>query len=57
MSKKQKEATELEYLRYFHQECDFGPAHEDCVMIIQEAFEEETGKQVPKNWRYDCDDE
>lgn len=38
---------ELEYLQFFHSECDFGPAHEDVVYLINQAFTEETGKPVP----------
>lgn len=45
-----KEATELEWLEYFYEEADFGPAHEDVVMIIQEQFEQETGKKIPKGY-------
>ncbi len=31
-------ATELNYLRYFFEEADFGPAHEDVVMIMNEGY-------------------
>lgn len=44
-------ATEMEWLEWFCQACDFGPAHEDVVMLMQEQFEEETGKRVPEMWR------
>ncbi len=30
---------ELAYLRYFHQEADFGPAHTDVVMAINDRYE------------------
>jgi hypothetical protein len=45
------DATELEWLRYYYRTSDFGPAHEDVVMIIREMFEKETGKRVPKDYR------
>lgn len=35
---------ELAYLRYFHQEADFGPAHEDVVDLINQGF----GGEVPE---------
>lgn len=47
-----KEATELEYLRWLAGAIDFGPAHEDCMMALQEGFENETKKKVPKPYRY-----
>jgi len=52
-AKKQKNdtATELKYLEWFRQNADFGPAHEDVISIMNEDFTEETGKQVPINWR------
>ena len=43
-------ATELEYLRYFFEEADFGPAHEDVVYIISSNFKEETGKDLPEGY-------
>lgn len=50
---KKKQATELEWLQWFYQNADFGPAHEDVIMILQEEFEEETGKQIPKGYKYE----
>ena len=49
-------ATELEYLEWFRCNADFGPAHEDVIQILDEEFEEETGKLVPKGWRQADDD-
>ena len=34
-----EETQELEYLRYFYGATDFGPAHEDVVDLINEAYE------------------
>lgn len=45
-----EKATELEWLRYFYQEADFGPAHEDVVYIIEENFKEETSKELPEGY-------
>lgn len=46
-----KEATELEYLTWFKQNADFGPADDDVHQIMDEQFENKTGKRVPKDWR------
>ena len=48
-----EEATELEYLKYFFQVADFGPAHGDVISYINEDFEEETGKKVPQGYSYE----
>lgn len=49
-----KEATELEWLRWFYRNCDFGPADYDVQIGMQENFEEDTKKKVPKDYRYDA---
>ncbi len=41
-----EEYRELDYLRYFYDECDFGPAHEDVVAIIRDGY---PGK-IPKGY-------
>ena len=43
-------ATELEYLKWFRIEADFGPAHGDVIEIMNEQFIKETGKALPKGW-------
>ena len=43
-------ATELEWLEYFYQHADFGPAHEDVVDLIQNAFIDETGKKLHSSY-------
>jgi hypothetical protein len=43
-------ADELEWLQFFYENADFGPAHEDVVMIIEERFLEQTGKILPKGY-------
>lgn len=52
-----KRATELEWLQYFYEAADFGPAHEDVVDIIARNFTKLTGKKLPKNydWREDSE--
>ena len=44
-------ADELEYLLFFFQEADFGPAHSDVVGYINDAFTKETGKQPPEGFK------
>lgn len=45
-----EEATELEFLQWFYCNCDFGPAHEDVIEILQHGFEKDTGKSVPEGY-------
>jgi len=47
---KRKKATELEYLRWFYQNCDFGPADDDVVLAMNERFKEKTGKDLPEKY-------
>ena len=47
------DATELEYLKWFRQHADFGPADCEVKTYMHEDFEKETGTRVPKNWRYE----
>jgi len=44
---------ELRYLRYFYNEADFGPAHEDVIAIINEGYD----KKVPDGYRLNEEDE
>lgn len=50
-------ATELEYLKWFRIECDFGPAHGDCIDWMNQSFMRETGKNIPEGWNFACDGE
>lgn len=52
----QTEATELEYLRWFYSNADFGPADGDVRDILSAEFEKETGKTIPKSYRQHEDD-
>ncbi len=48
-----EEAQELEYLRWFAINADFGPGHGDQMLHLQQCFSRETGKSVPKAWVYE----
>ena len=50
-------ATELEYLTWFRQNADFGPADSDVKDAMNESFMEETGKNLPEGWNYLSDGE
>lgn len=52
-----KRATELEYLKWFRCEADFGPADGDVKQFMDERFMEETGKNLPEGWNYAQDGE
>lgn len=53
MSEKPQYATELEYLRWFRLNVDFGPASGEVKMAMDEEFESQMGKLVPIGWRRD----
>ena len=57
--KKQEQATELEYLRYFYENVDsaLGPASDEIYEIIGEDFEYNTGKKRPEGYYYDDEDD
>lgn len=42
---------ELEWLRYFYNNADFGPAHEDVVEIIMQGYERGGKRRVPEDYR------
>ncbi|MDO7847673.1 hypothetical protein Q5H92_14990 [Hymenobacter sp. M29] len=44
------QATELEYLKFFFREADFGPADSDIRDLINERFEDTTGKDLPEGY-------
>lgn len=48
-------ATELEYLKFFFQEADFGPADSDVRDYIRERFMNETGKNLPAGYNFDSE--
>jgi hypothetical protein len=43
-------ATELEFLLYFYQNADFGPADADVRYCLNENFKEETDKELPEGY-------
>ena len=45
------QATELEYLKWFWENADFGPADDDVRMMLNEDFERETGRSLPTGYR------
>ena len=44
------QASELEYLQWFFANADFGPAHSDVIEMLNEQFEQETGKCLPEGY-------
>ncbi len=46
-------ATELEYLQFFFNKADFGPADDDVRYLINEAFMKETRKKLPDGYGED----
>ena len=45
-----RSVEELNYLRYFHADCDFGTAHEDIIVTINCGYESETGNEAPEGY-------
>lgn len=43
-------AAELEWLKWFYQNCDFGPADGDVRASLRDEFQQETGKLVPEGY-------
>lgn len=54
---RRERATELEYLKWFRQNADFGPADSDVVDGMNEQFMKETGKNIPHGWNFQSDGE
>lgn len=50
-------ASELEYLKWFCQNADFGPADDDVRDSMNQQFMRETGKNLPEGWNYASDGE
>ncbi len=48
-------ADELEYLSWFYVNSDFGPGDYDVMLRMEERYEKSTGKKVPKNFTYKCE--
>lgn len=45
-------ATELEWLTWFCQNADFGPADGDVRDMMAQEFMDETGKGLPDGWDF-----
>lgn len=41
---------ELEWLRFFYERADFGPATDDVIEILQDSYEA-LGREVPKEYK------
>lgn len=50
-------ATELEYLKWFRCEADFGPADGDVKDAMDQRFMDKTGKNLPEGWNFAQDGE
>lgn len=50
-------ATELEYLKWFRVNADFGPADGDAQDEMSERFMRATGRNLPKGWNFYSDGE
>jgi hypothetical protein len=50
-------ATELEYLKWFRVNADFGPADSDVKDAMDWQFMRETNKNLPKGWNISSDGE
>lgn len=50
-------ASEIDFLRWFFSNTDFGPADFDVQCIMQDTFEERTGQLVPEGYRIKDDEE
>jgi hypothetical protein len=42
--------AEMDYLRWFKNNADFGPADEDVHDLMNSTYTLVTGKPVPKDW-------
>lgn len=56
MSERER-STELDYLKWFYQNADFGPGDGDHRDNMNQWFMEETGKNLPEGYNYASDGE
>lgn len=42
---------ELEWLRWFARNADFGPASGDVKALMHDEYEQKTSRKVPAGWR------
>ena len=46
--------NEIKFLRWFYENCDFGPAHSDVILIMQESFlDEDPDNVIPEGYKYE----
>lgn len=45
-----EQKAEYEYLQWFYQNCDFGPADSDVRKCLNDHYEMETGAKVPEGY-------
>lgn len=45
--------AEYDWLVWFAQMADFGPADGDVRYHLQQMYERDTGNAVPEDWRYE----
>jgi len=57
MGRKQERASEIEWLTWFAQNADFGPADEDVRAAMKAQFKQETGKLLPVGWNCNSEGE
>lgn len=50
-------ATELEWLKWFYQHADFGPADGDVNESMKQEFMNKTGKNLPEGYNFGPDGE
>lgn len=50
-------ATELEFLKWFYQNADFGPADGEARDNIALFFMDDTGKNLPQGYNYNSEGE
>lgn len=48
-------ATELDYLKWFRINADFGPADSDVKDSMDQQFMEETNLSLPEGWNFDSE--
>ena len=44
------------WLKWFCENADFGPSHDDVMIKLQERYKQETGNDVPLGWVYEYQD-
>lgn len=50
MTEEEEDRQELDYLRWFCTNADFGPAEGDVRIYMQNEYVSQTGKPVPPEW-------